>query len=198
MVHPGVLYNAGEAPRPGTDPCAPASISVLVYARANKETIEMSDSYEVNDEVVSTYDKSVFEDYRSKWTRDPDVEEVNEDTGMVPQYSKFFPAAGEYPDEVYEACGCLSPDEALDQISLGVEVLYWTGPPTNENAYLSTGYVRKLPGFEMPRPAKESIWTDDHLELGSGNNIDRGGLLSGEMKSHVRIDCIVAVNPEQA
>jgi hypothetical protein len=157
----------------------------------------MSDSYEVNDEVVSTYDKSVFEDYRSKWTRDPDVEEVNEDTGMVPQYSKHFPAAGEYPDEVYEACGCLDPEEALERLSVGDEVLFWNGPPTNENAYLQTGTVKRLPGFEMPRPAKDSIWTDEHLEITHGQ-VDRNGGLFGEMLSHCRIDCIVAVNPEEA
>ncbi|UBF23066.1 hypothetical protein HCTV-16_gp83 [Haloarcula virus HCTV-16] len=117
----------------------------------------MSDSYEVNGEVVSTYDKSAFDDYRSKWTRDPEVEEVDEDNLMVPQYEKYFPAAGEYPSEVYEATGCLSPDEALDRVSVGDTILVWNGPPTNENAYLVTGKVKRLPGFEMPRPAKDSI-----------------------------------------
>lgn len=158
----------------------------------------MSDTFEVNDRVVETYDKSAFEDYRSKWSRDPDVEEVDEDTGEVPQYSKNFPAAGDYPDEVYEATGCLSPGEALEAVSIGDEVLYWTSPPTNGNAYLSTGYVRKLPGFEMPRPGRDDAWTDDHLELGSGTSVDRDGILGGEMVSHVRTDCVVAVNPEVA
>ncbi|AGM11940.1 hypothetical protein DNAM5_80 [Haloarcula californiae tailed virus 1] len=157
----------------------------------------MSDSYEVNGEVVSTYDKSAFDDYRSKWTRDPEVEEVDEDNLMVPQYEKYFPAAGEYPSEVYEATGCLSPDEALDRVSVGDTILVWNGPPTNENAYLVTGKVKRLPGFEMPRPAKDSIWTDEHFQLTYGQ-VDRNGGLLGEMRSYERIDCVVEVNPEVA
>lgn len=157
----------------------------------------MSDSYEVNGRVVSTYDKSAFEDYRSKWTRDPDVEEIDEENLMVPQYKKFFPAPGEYPDEVYEATGCLSPEEALENVSVGDTVLVWNGPPTNGNSYLTAGKVKKMPPFEMPRPGKDSIMTDDHLMLTYGQ-VDRNGGLLGEMRSYERIDCVVAVNPEVA
>ena len=199
MAIPVVLLHEGGAPvlQERTPLVRPEDV-VLVYARANKETTDMSSDYNVNGEVVSTYDKSVFEDYRSKWTRDPDVEEVNEETGMVPQYEKHFPPLGEYPDEVYEATGCLDHEDVEERLSLNDEVLYWTSPPTNENAYLSTGYVRSLPPWERPMMGKPSEVTHRHVELGSGNNIDRGGLLSGEMKSSARLDLIVAINPEEA
>jgi hypothetical protein len=161
----------------------------------------MSETYEVNGVEVETYDKQVFSEYRSKWTRKEEQTEVDVVNHIVPQYSKHFPDPGEYPDEVYEETGCIPHEEVLDELVIGDEVLFWTGPPCNENSYLMTGIVRDLPPVKYHRIGKESIISEDHITTGAGNRKQMSkstdGLM-GEIQSDVRIDCIVAINPEKA
>jgi len=152
----------------------------------------MSDSYEVNGRTVETYDKDAFADYRSKWTRDEEVTEVDEDNHEVPQYSKHFPSVGEYPDEVYEETGCIPVDEARERLSLGDRVVFWNGPPCNENSYLQDSIVQELPPVEYHRIEKPSIMSDEHITCHNGQKM---GEMFGPIQSQVRVDCIVLINP---
>lgn len=159
----------------------------------------MSKTYTVNGRKVETYDKSAFSEYRSKWTRDEDATNVDVENNVVPQYGKYFPEAGGYPDEVYEETGCMPADEFLENVSIGDTVLYWNGPPCNENAYLTTAIVRELPPVEYHRPRKPSVMSDNHFVGGSGNTKQlarASGGLFGEMTHQGRIDCVVAINPD--
>lgn len=152
----------------------------------------MSDTYTVNGREVETHDKDAFSDYRSKWTRDEDATEVDVENHVAPQYSKHFPAAGEYPEEVYDATGCLPVEEVRERLSLGDRVVFWTGPPCNENAYLSDSTVRELPPVEFHRPGEESITSHDHVTCHNGQSFDD---LFGPIQWQIRVDCIVAINP---
>lgn len=148
------------------------------------------DETTIDGRVVQLYDKDAFSDYRSQWTRKKEATEVDLENKIAPQHEKHFPPAGEYPSEVYENCECIPMDE-LD-LSIGDEVLYWNGPPCNENAYLQTNTVQELPPVEFHRIGKPSIMSDDHIICHNGQPL---GSLMGPIQDQVRLDFIVRVNP---
>lgn len=153
----------------------------------------MTETVIVNDEEVQTYDKSAFEDYRSKWTRRPDVIEVDEDEYLVPQYSHNFPPVDEYPDEIYEETGCMPVDEVQEKLALGQDVIFWNGPPCNENAYLQMSIVQELPPVEYYRINKPTTMSDEHITCHNGRPM---GKMFGPIQSQVRLDCIVALGDD--
>lgn len=151
----------------------------------------MSDKVTIDGREVELYDKDAFSDYRSKWERDENVTEVDEEANVVPQYSKHFPPAGEYPDEVYEATGCIPVEEVEEQLSIGDEIVFWNGPPCNENAYLMSSTVRKIGGVEVTHGLDETVISDEHVMCHNGQKM---GAMMGPIQSHVRMDCIVLIN----
>lgn len=148
------------------------------------------DETTINGKDVQLYDKDAFSDYRSQWTRKEDTTEVDLENKIAPQYEKHFPPAGEYPSEVYENCACIPIDE-LD-LSIGDEIVFWNGPPCNENSYLKISTVQNLPPVEFHRIGKPSIMSDDHVTCHNGQPV---GNLLGPIRNQVRIDCIVKINP---
>jgi hypothetical protein len=150
------------------------------------------ETYTVNGQEVESHDKDAFDDYRSNWTRDEDVTEVDEEGHVAPQYEQHFPAAGEYPDEVYEETGCIPVEEVRERLSIGDRVVFWTSPPCNENAYLTDSTVRGLPPVEFHRPGEPSFMSEDHITCHNGQALDE---LFGPVTWQVRVDCIVAINP---
>lgn len=149
----------------------------------------MVDTLTIDDRTVSTFDKDVFSDYRSTWTRDEDATEVDIESRTVPQYSKHFPAVGEYPDEIYENCGCLPVDEVRDRLRVGQEVVFWTSPPCCDNAYLADSVVRELPPVEHTHTIGEpAVVSDGHIKCHNGQAFGAG---FGPMTWTVRLDCIV-------
>lgn len=148
------------------------------------------EQFTIDGTVVQTFDKDVFSDYRSKWTEAEDATEVDLENAVVPQYSKHFPEVGNYPEEVYEECLCLPVEEVRSKLSVGTRILFWTGPPCNENTYLADSTVREMPPVEhQPTIGEPPVTSDGHIKCHNGRPMGGG---FGPITWTVRLDCIVA------